>query len=346
MSDFITLLTELCTLNGVSGDEDRVRDYISEKIKPYATTMTTDSLGNLIVTKKGATTPEKKIMICAHMDEVGLIITDITDAGYLKFAFVGGVDRRVTIGKPVVLGDDNIPGLIGLKAYHMVSREEEKKTPKTEDLYIDIGVSSKEEALKLVPLGTYGSFTGKPAPFSTGFYKGKAIDDRLGCAIMMKLMEENLPIDITFVFTVMEEVGLRGAFGAGFSVNPDIAIILETTTAADLPEVPSHKQVCHVGRGPVICHMDGGTIYNRDLFEYVRATAMANRIPWQLKEYLAGGNDSRALQRSKSGVKVTGISAPVRYLHAPTSVGSLDDFHNCYALARAVIEKLAHDPLQ
>lgn len=339
----LPLLTELCQVNGVSGDEDRVRHHIEEKIKPFAHTMETDALGNLIVTKKGKVTPKKKMMICAHMDEVGLIVTDITDKGYLKFAFVGGVDRRVTIGKNVVLGDDNISGLIGLKAIHMVTQEEQKKTPKVEDLYIDIGASSKEEAEKIVPLGTYGAFTGQPTPFGNGLFKGKALDDRLGCAIMMLLLEEQLPFDITFVFTVMEEVGLRGAFGASFSVTPDIALILETTTAADLPEIPKHKQVCHVGKGPVICHMDGGTIYNRDIFELVRATAKTSRIPWQLKEYLAGGNDSRAVQRSKEGVKVAGISAPVRYLHAPTSVGSIEDFHNCYQLARNFLDTLAQE---
>lgn len=343
MSDLIALVTELCNLNGVSGDEERVRQCIEGKVKPLATTIETDALGNLIVFKKGKVQPKEKMMICAHMDEVGLIVTDITDSGYLKFAFVGGVDRRVTIGKFVVLGDEKISGLIGLKAYHMVSAEEEKKTPKTEALYIDIGASSREEAEKLVPLGTYGAFTGKAEAFSDSLYKGKALDDRLGCAIMIKLLEEDLPFDITFVFTTMEEVGLRGAFGASFAVTPDIALILETTTAADLPEIPAHKQVCHVGKGPVICHMDGGTIYDRSLFELLRATAMTSRIPWQMKEYLAGGNDSRAVQRTKSGVKVAGISAPVRYLHAPTSVGSVVDFQQCYDLARAFIDKLAQE---
>lgn len=340
MSNLIELLTELCSIHGVSGDEERVRHCIEEKVKPYATSIETDHLGNLIVTKKGAKIPNKSLMICAHMDEVGLIITDITEKGYLKFAFVGGVDRRVTIGKPVVLGASQIGGLIGLKAFHMVSAEEGKKTPKTEELYIDIGASNREEAEQLVPLGTYGAFTGTPEPFSKHYYKGKALDDRLGCAIMIKLIEEELPYDITFVFTTMEEVGLRGAFGASFSVAPDLALILETTTAADIADIPKHKQVCHVGKGPVICHMDGGTIYDRSLFELVRATAMTHRIPWQMKEYLAGGNDSRAVQRSRSGVKVAGISAPVRYLHAPTSVGSLSDFKQCYDLARGFIDKL------
>lgn len=343
MSELMSLVTDLCALNGVSGNETLVRQWISERVQPYAETMKVDALGNLIVTKKGAKKSKKTVMICAHTDEVGLIVTHITDKGFLKFAFVGGVDRRVAIGKTVALGDDNITGLIGLKAFHMVSSEEGKRTPKTDELYIDIGATSKEEAEALVPLGTYGAFTGSPAPFGDGFFKAKALDDRFGCAIMMKLLEEPLPFNITFAFNTMEEVGLRGAFGSGFSITPDIALILETTTAADLPEITPNKQVCHVGNGPVICHMDGGTIYDRELFEFLRSTAMVHRIPWQMKEYLAGGNDSRAIQRTKSGCQVAGISAPVRYLHAPSSVGSIADFEHCYKLTRAFIDRLAQE---
>ncbi len=343
MNEFITLLTDLCNLNGAPNDEERVRAFISEQIKDHVETIKTDDLGNLIVTKKGGTTPKEKLMVCAHMDEVGLIINDITDKGFLKFAFVGGVDRRVAIGKAVTLGDENISGLIGLKAYHMVSKEEETKTPKTEDLYIDIGVSTKEEAEKLVPLGTYGNFVSEVGSFSKDLFKGKALDDRLGCAIMIQLIKQPLPIDVTFAFTVQEEAGLRGAFGAGFSIAPDIALILETTTAADLPEITGAKKVCHVGQGPVISLIDGGSIFDRPLFELMRATAMENRIPWQVKEYVAGGNDARAIQRSRSGVRVAGISAPTRYLHAPTSVASISDFEHCLALAKAFIDKLAQE---
>lgn len=346
MNEFISLVTELCNINGVSSDEARVREFIMDRIQNYpGISMKTDDLGNLIVEKKGEKTPKSKVMVCAHMDEVGLIITDITDSGFLKFAFVGGVDRRVVIGKAVTLGENNIPGLIGLKAYHMVSAEEESKTPKVESLYIDIGASTKAEAEALVSLGTYGAFVSEVGVFSKNLFKGKAIDDRLGCAIMLELLKETLPIDVTFAFTTQEEVGLRGAFGASFSVAPDIALILETTTAADLPEIPGAKKVCHVGQGAVISHMDGGTIYDRKLFELLRATAMSQRIPWQMKEFIAGGNDSRAVQRSRAGVRVAGISAPVRYLHAPTSVGSLDDFAHCLGLARSFLHTLSQEDM-
>ena len=335
------LIKELCALNGVSGDEDRVREFIRGQAEPYADSIRTDALGNLIVFKKGTKTTGHKLLMAAHMDEVGLIVTHVTDEGYLKFDFVGGVDRRVAIGKSVVLGDQAIQGIIGLKAIHLVSREERKKTPKTDSMYIDIGAKNKEEALKLVQPGTYGSFIGEPEAFGNGLLKAKAIDDRVGCAIMLALMKEELPMDVTFAFTAQEEVGTRGAFGAAFSVSPEIALVLETTTAADLPNVEEHRKVCAPGKGPVISYMDGGTIYDRGLFEDLRRLAEENQIPWQTKEYIAGGNDARSIQRSKAGVRVAAVSAAVRYLHAPASVGSVADFENMLKLARLFVADVA-----
>ena len=336
-------LFELCRLNGTSGDEDRVREYIREKAAPYADSMRTDALGNLIVFKKGARSTGNKLLIAAHMDEVGLIITRVTDDGFLKFDFVGGVDRRVAIGKPVVVGENNVPGIIGLKAIHLVKRDEMKRAPKTDALYIDIGAKNKEEALKLVQPGDYGCFVCEPEEFGNGLLKAKAIDDRVGCAIMLSLLRQELPMDVTFAFTVQEEVGTRGAFGAAFSVTPEIGLVLETTTAANLPDVELHRQVCAPGKGPVISFMDGATIYDRPLFERLRDLAEANDIPWQTKEYIAGGNDARTIQRSKSGVRVAAISAAVRYLHAPASVGSMADFEHMERLVMLFLNDLAQE---
>jgi len=337
----IELLKDLCRLNGVSGDEDAVREYIRSKAKPYADAIRTDALGNLIVFKKGAKSTGNKLMLAAHMDEVGLIITKITDEGFLKFDFVGGVDRRVAIGKPVVLGPDCVPGIIGLKAIHLVSREETKKVPKTDALYIDIGAKDKEAAEKLVELGAYGSFVGEPEEFGNGFLKAKAIDDRIGCAVMLHLLKEDLPMDVVFAFTAQEEVGTRGAFGAAFSVTPEIALVLETTTAANLPNVEKHRKVCAPGKGPVISYMDGATIYDRELFEVFRDLADSHGIPWQTKEYIAGGNDARTIQRTKAGVRVAAMSAAVRYLHAPASVGSVSDFNQMLDLTRLFVAYVA-----
>ena len=336
-------LFEMCRLNGVSGDEDRVREYICREALPHADSIRTDALGNLIVFKKGKKSTGNKLLIAAHMDEVGLIITRVTDDGFLKFDFVGSVDRRVTIGKSVVLGEKNVPGIIGLKAIHLVKREEMKKAPKTDALYIDIGAKNKEEALKLIQPGDYGSFVGEPEEFGNGLIKAKAIDDRVGCAIMLSLLRKELPMDVTFAFTAQEEVGTRGAFGAAFSVSPEIALVLETTTAADLPDVEDHRRVCAPGAGPVISYMDGGTIYDRGLFEKLRGLAETNSIPWQTKEYVAGGNDARTIQRTKQGVRVAAMSAAVRYLHAPSSVGSMADFENMERLTMLFLNDLAQE---
>ena len=337
----IELLKDLCRLGGVSGNEDQVRDYIRSQAQPWASSIRTDALGNLIVFKKGKKSTGNKLLLAAHMDEVGVIITRITDEGFLKFDFVGGVDRRVAIGKPVLIGDKQVPGLIGLKAIHLVSREEMKKVPKTDALYIDIGARDKEAAEKLVSLGDYGVFLGEPEEFGRGFLKAKAIDDRVGCAVMLKLLQEELPLDVTFAFTAQEEVGTRGAFAAAFSVTPEVALVLETTTAADLPGVEDHRKVCAPGKGPVISYMDGGTIYDRSLFEDLRRLAQDNHIPWQTKEYIAGGNDARTIQRTKAGVRVAAMSAAVRYLHAPASVGSISDFEHMLTLTRLFLQDQA-----
>ena len=337
----LNTLKELCLAGGVSGDEEEVRRYIEEKAAPHADSVRTDAIGNLIVFKKGKKSTGNKLMLAAHMDEVGIIITRITDEGFLKFDFVGGVDRRVAIGKPVVIGKNKVPGVIGLKAVHLVSREERKKAPKTEALYIDIGARDKESAERKVEPGDYGCFVCQPEELGDGLFKARAIDDRVGCAVMLKLLEEELPLDVTFAFTVQEEVGTRGAFGAAFSAHPEVALVLETTTAADIPPVDKAKRVCYAGKGPVILQIDSSTIYDRALFEELRGLAEENGIPWQTKELIAGGNDAKAIQRTREGVRVCAVSAAARYLHAPSTVVSVDDCENILRLARHFIHSRA-----
>ena len=337
----INTLKTLCALSGVSSFEDEVRDYIRQRVTPYATDLRVDAMGNLIVLKKGARATGNKLMLCAHMDEVGLIIKSITEDGYLKFGCVGGIDRRVLLGKQVALGEQKVTGVIGLKAIHMTTAEERKKVPKLDEYYIDIGVKSREEAEKLVGIGDCGVFVSDVVEFGDGMLKAKAIDDRVGCAVLVKLLEENLPMDCTFVFTVQEEVGTRGAFGSAFSVTPEIALVLEGTTAADNPALDESLQVCWPGKGPVLSWMDGGSIYDRGLFELLRDLADRNGLPWQMKHYLAGGTDASAIQRTKSGVRVAGISAAVRYLHAPSSVANISDMEHMLTLARLFVGAVA-----
>ncbi len=326
-------IKELCARAGVSGTEDDVRDYIINRVQPHAETVKTDVLGNLIVFKKGAKSPSKSVMLAAHMDEVGVIVSGVTDDGYLKFSNVGGIDRRVLIGKTVLIGKDRVFGVIGNKAVHLVKKDERDKIPTLDDMYIDIGASDKTHALKTVALGDTGVFDSAVTLFGDGFIKAKAIDDRFGCAVLLKLLESPLPVDCTFVFTVQEEVGTRGALAASFDVAPDIALIVEGTTAADLPSVPSGKKVCAVKKGAVIPFMDGATIYDRELFSMLTSLAGKNDIPWQTKTYISSGTDAAAVQRSRAGVMTAGIAAPVRNLHSPACVANLGDLDAVYKLA-------------
>ena len=337
----IETLKTLCGLSGVSSCEDEVRDYIQKRVEPYADSVRTDSLGNLIVFKRGARSTGNKLMLCAHMDEVGLMVKSVGEDGYLKFGCVGGIDRRVLLGKEVAVGDKRVPGVIGLKAIHLTTPEERKKVPRLTDYYIDIGAKSREEALAQVELGDVCAFASDVLELGGGMLKAKAIDDRVGCAVMVRLIEEDLPMDCTFVFTAMEEVGCRGAFGAAFSVTPEIALVLEGTSAADVPSLTEDRQVCWPGKGPVLSWMDGGTIYDRALFERLRALAEENGLAWQMKHYVAGGTDARSIQRTKAGVRVAGISAAVRYLHAPNSVCSMSDAEQMLALARLFLRDTA-----
>ena len=334
-------IKELCALDGVSGCEDAVRSYIKEKATPYADEIRVDALGNLIVFKKGKTATGNTLLLAAHMDEVGLIVRSITEEGYLKFSCVGGIDRRVLLSKPVTVGPNRIPGLIGMKPIHLTTAEERKSIPEIKELCVDIGAKDKESAEKLVSVGDYIAFSSDIVEFGEGFIKAKAIDDRAGCAVMLELLKEDLPMDCTFAFTVQEEIGCKGAMGAAFSVAPSIALILETTTAADLAGVEGEKKVCCLGDGPVVPFMDNGSIADRKLYELTRTLAKENNIPWQTKHMVAGGNDARAIQRSREGVRTVVMSAAVRYLHAPSTVACVRDFEYIHKLSRLFIEAVA-----
>lgn len=334
-------LKTLCYLSGVSGFEDEVRDYILERAMPHADSITTDSMGNLIIFKKGAREAPRKLMVCAHMDEVGLIVTGINDEGYLRFAPVGGIDRRVLIGKKVFVGNDRIPGIIGIKPIHMVKGDESKNVPKLDELYIDIGAADKDSAEKCVALGDYCCFDDTVVEFGSGYLKAKAIDDRVGCAAMLKLIESELPCDIWFVFTVQEELGTRGAIVASRSVQPDVALVLEGTTATDLPGIDEAKRMCTAGEGLVIPFIDGGTIYDRKMYAVLSSLAEENGIKWQTKHRVAGGTDGAAVQRSCSGVHTAALSCAVRNIHSPVSVVKSSECEDMLALAKIFIEKFA-----
>ena len=337
----IELMKELCALPGPSGCEDAVRAFVLKRVKPFADEIRTDAIGNVMVFRKGRKALDRPVVLCAHMDEVGVIIKKITEDGMLKFGFVGGVDPRVVIGRPVRFGD--VPGVIGIKAVHLTTAAERRTMPKTKNLYIDIGATSRAAAEKLVSLGDYGVFDSAVVEFGDGLIKAKAIDDRVGCAALLKLIEDEPPIDTWFCFTVQEETGLRGAASMAFALDPGFAMVLEGTTAADLAEVEGADAVCRVRGGVVLPFMDGATIYDAALFELLRDACTKRGIPWQTKTRVAGGTDAGRIHKSRAGVRVCAAAAPVRYIHSPSSVAAKADCEAVLAAARAFLEELGGD---
>lgn len=334
----IELLQTLCALPSPSGCEDAVREFVLQVAKPYADEIRTDAIGNVMIWRRGKEALLRPLVLAAHMDEVGVIIKKITDEGMLKFGFIGGVDPRVVIGRRVRFGE--VRGVIGIKAVHLSSASERKTMPKTKDLYIDIGADSKAAASALVSLGDYGVFDTESVRFGDGFLRAKAIDDRLGCAVLLTLLQEQPPVDTWFCFTVQEETGLRGAASMAYTLDPGFCLIVEGTTAADLPDVKDGKAVCKLRGGAVVPFMDGGTIYDAGLFDLLRNAAQARGIPWQTKTRVSGGTDAGRIHKSRAGVRVCGIAAPVRYIHSPSSVAAIEDMQAVLELARAFLEEI------
>lgn len=331
------MLENLCLLNGASGDESAVRDFIIHEIKDYCN-YSIDSLGSVIAYKKGAKTPKKKVMLSAHMDEVGFIVTYITEDGYLKFSPVGGIDPRVVIDRTVSI--NGIQSVIGAKAVHLLSPDEQKTALTFDKLCVDIGAGSREEAEKYVALGDYAYFHSDYYEFGNGFLKAKALDDRIGCMLMIELIQSDLEYDTYFCFNVQEEVGLRGATCTAFSVQSDISIVLEATTAADLDGVSGASRCCVLGNGPVVSFMDGRTVYDKKLFELAFELAEKNNIKIQTKTAIAGGNDAGAIQSAGKGSRVMAVSLPCRYIHSGASVVKLSDIDETRKLINALLNKI------
>lgn len=334
----ISGLEELCRINGTSGDESRVREYILANIRTDEAF--TDALGNLIVFKKGRKTPKNKIMFAAHMDEVGFMVTDITAEGFLRFGAVGGIDPRVVIGRRLRL-ESGAVGAVGTKAVHQQSSDERKSAPDFDALTLDIGAENRAAAEEFARRGSRAYFDADFFPFGDGFVCGKAIDDRAGCLIMMEMINGDPEYDAWYAFTVQEEIGTRGAKAAAFTVAPDIAFVLETTTACDIPQVSGGKRVCELGNGVVISYMDRATIYDRGLYDLAFETAEKLGIPAQTKTLVAGGNDSGAIHVSRGGVRTCAMSLPCRYLHSPVCTIKESDYHAAAKLAEAMLSAAA-----
>jgi putative aminopeptidase FrvX len=332
------MLKHLTQISGVSGFEEKVADYVVSQISSYCD-INIDNLGNIIAYKRGNKKPKNKVMVSAHLDEVGFIITGITDDGMLLFTTVGGIEPSVIIGRSVNVAD-KLLGVIGTKAMHMQTQQERDTVVEIDKLYIDIGATDKQDALKYISVGDYGCFVGEYSEFGNGLIKAKAIDDRFGCAILIELIKSDIEYDTYFVFSTQEEVGLRGAKVASFTVNPDIALVIEATTASDISGVSGHKRVCKLGEGAVIPFMDKSTIYDKKLFNQAFEIANKNRISAQTKSMVAGGNDAGAISVSRGGVRTLSICVPCRYIHSPFCVISKEDAKEVLLLTEIVLKEL------
>jgi len=329
-------LTEAC---GGPGQEHEVRDLIRSEVTGLVDEIRTDALGNLITVKNGSKSGPR-VMLAAHMDEVTLMILSIEKSGLLKFSPIGGIDPRVLVAKSVVIGKNRVPGVIGSKPIHLQRPEERQKALTIDELYIDIGASKKEEAEKLVSIGDLAYFTTKFAEIGPDKYKAKALDDRVGCAMLIDILRDNYQFPLYGVFTVQEEVGLRGAGTAAYQVQPDIAIVLEGTTASDVPEIPEHKHATSVGKGPCLTLMDSSVIPDQRLTAKLLKLAAEHNIPVQYRRNTAGGTDAGKIQQSRTGVRVAVVALPCRYIHSPVSVCSKSDYENAVKLVKAFLRSI------
>ena len=330
----LDLLKRLCLIDGISGDEGNVRDFIISEIKDFCE-YKVDNLGNIICFKKGKKTPVKKVMLDAHTDEVGLIITSVTEKGYLKFKTVGGIDPTTLLFKRVKINRET-NGVIGGKPFHLLSADDRKKAPKPTDLYIDIGAKTREEALALVNLGD-SAVVQSDFEIMGECIKSKALDDRIGCLILIELLKKFDEYDFYATFSTQEEVGLRGAKTAAFSVSPDFAIVIDSTTAADIAGVSEDSRVCVQGNGAVVSFMDKSTVYDKAMYK----AALNSGILCQPKSFISGGNNAGAIHLSGCGVRTMAISAPCRYIHTANSIVNPKDIESMLLLCEYMLKNLA-----
>jgi len=333
------LLKELSELHGVSSGETAVRHYIRDRIQSRVDRIETDRLGNLIAHRdQGKKGP--RVMLSAHMDEVGLMVVGIDASGLLKIKTVGGIEERVLISKRVLVGPRRVPGVICAKPIHLQEEEEGERPVKTTRLFVDIGATDRSDAEKDVKIGDLIAFDVEAGPFGDGLFKGKALDDRVGCAVLMNLLENEYDLPLAYAFTVQEEVGLRGATVAAFGLNPDLALVVEATSAGDVPPLKKHQASTRLGAGPAISFMDRSVIVNPALIQRLAAVAEEAGIPYQFRESTTGGTEAGVINRTRSGIPVAVISVPCRYIHAPVGIISLNDFTQTVKLIDAFLRDI------
>lgn len=334
------MLKQLSEAVGVSGDEGAVRVIIKEAIADHVDEMWVDNLGNLLAIKRGTGAVELRVLLDAHMDEVGMMITGIESDGTLRFKPVGGLDDRVMLGKTVVVGPKQLPGVIGGKPIHLLESGEHDLVVRVKEMRIDIGAANKDAATGKVKIGDRATFATEFVDLGPTMM-GKAFDDRVGCAVIIDLLQgDPFPFDLLVAFTVQEEVGVRGASVAAYRLEPDIAFALEGTLCDDLPKEDDVSPVTELGKGPALSVMDRRTIADPRLVSFLASTAEKHGIPFQFRQVTGGGTDAGAIHLSRSGVPSAGISLPCRYIHAPAAICSKVDFENTIRLMRAALNDL------
>lgn len=344
-------LEQLSNAFGPSGAEGEVRKIIIDAVKPVADDWRVDPMGNLFVTRNrrlDAPGRPLRVMVTAHMDEVGFLITRIKSDGQLKFEPIGGFDPRVLLGKAVVVGRERVPGVIGVKPIHLLTAGEYSRVKDLSGMTIDVGASSSSNA-RVQPgdsatFATKFGYLGGQSRRRTdrGRVKGKAFDNRAGCAILIELLRGDYPVDVVGVFTVQEEVGLRGARVAAFAAEPDVALVLESTAADDLPQLDEDAEagLPRLGDGPAITVMDNRFIADRRLVDLLIATAGAESLPYQFKRPGIGGTDAGAIHLTRAGVPSVVVSVPTRFIHSPAAVLELADFWAAKKLVAAALSRL------
>lgn len=317
-------LKTLTEINAPSGHEQAIRRVLLDELKKLGFAPVLDRMGNVVVVKEGTgDAPRKRVMVSAHMDEVGLIVTSATEDGYLRIAAAGGVDPRVLVSKRVTVGDDKLPGVIGAVPIHLQSAAERKHVLSMDELLVDIGAKNKDEAERKAPMGTYISFDTPYVEYGDGFACGKAFDDRVGCLSLLRLLQEELPVDLVACFVSEEEVGCRGAKVASFAKAPDKGIAIDVTAWGDTPgtKQPDIK----LGEGIAVKVMDHGSISNPDLRGALLAAGAQAGVKTQREVLPFGGTDASAMQTSRGGIPVCTLSIPCRYVHSACEVVDLRD---------------------
>lgn len=335
------LLRQLSNAVAVSGDEGAVRRLILKAIEGHVDEVQVDALGNVLALKRGAGRGGR-ILAAAHMDEVGFMITGFDGDGALRFESVGGLDERVLLGKQVLVGPKQLPGVMGAAPVHLVPAEQRTSVVRAARLRIDIGADSEAAAKKLVKLGDRAGFATEFTVCGPSF-RGKALDDRFGCAALVELLRgPAYSFDLHAAFTVQEEVGLRGAKVAAFAVDPQCAFVLDCTPAYDLPHSDEERENTQyntrLGFGPAIYIADRATFSDQRLITHLQRTAENAGLPYQFRQPGGGGTDAGAIHLVRAGIPSVSVSVPARYIHTPLSLARADDWRNTIRLLRAAFE--------